>query len=658
MQAVEFLLLADLLPEGMLLVAADGKVLAVNREAARQLERTSQQLVGRNIGELTGLQADELLTRIRPCIRSRNPTRLALNSSQADAFIAIHACVGFLVTPAKEGQLAQFIIRLSAASSQSSRFLALNREIDKHRRLLKKLQQSRDSLYLSEKLYRDLIETTAAIAWEFDIETQRFLYMGPRIFELTGFPAEQWIDLDSWAAHIHPDDRERAVNFCQIETREGQDHSFEYRTIAADGRVVWIRDEVTVITRFGRPVLMRGYFFDITNNKQTEEALRRSQKMDAIGQLAGGIAHDFNNILGIITGNLDLLERQITADEMLQKRIDGIKHSTERASTLTRQLLGFSRREAVSVKATDVNKVINAMETLITQSLTPQVEVEYHCEKDLWKTDIDPGDFEDALLNLMLNARDAMAGRGNLTIETQNCTLDENYCLQNSGVEAGEYVLLAVSDNGVGISKEQQARIFDPFFTTKEQGKGTGLGLSMVFGFVKRSQGNIKVYSEPGTGTTFRLYLPRSKANEYVEEMNPADKNELHGGMETILVVDDELALLELVEELLQHLGYKVLTANNANQALQILSEVSGIDLLFSDVVMPGGINGYELAEQAISRCPDIKVLLTSGYTEMAVARNGQARFNAHLLSKPYTQIELAKKIRERLTDTQNGNHQ
>lgn len=915
MQAAEFLLLADQLPEGMLLVAADGEVLAVNRTAAQQLQRTSEQLAGCNLGELTGLQADELLTRIRPCIRSRNPVRLSLNGSQSDTFISIPACEGFLVAPAKDGQLARFIVRIINGTSKGSRFLTLNREIEKHRRLLKKLQQSRDSLYLSEKnlditlhsigdavmvtdnkgritllnpvaeqltgwtnedarglsvktvfpiidattrepienpiekvlatgetiylsnhttliakdgteyqisdsaapirekngteilgmvlvfndvtesyrlreentrsrlilqaimdnlpavvcvkdtagrytyinkqftelydlaqddvlgktardvfpidianqiqqkdtevllagqehisgedlrhgddqrhymvvrfalldsdnnpyavcsvatdmtrriqdeiklkeqekLYRGLIETTAAVAWEYDIKSQRFLYMGPRISELTGYPAEQWTDFNSWAERIHPDDREDTVSFCLKEVKKGLDHSIDYRVVAADGRVVWIRDEVTVITHQDKPILMRGYFFDITNDKQTEDLLRRAQKMDAIGQLAGGIAHDFNNILAIITGNLALLEHQITVDNKIQDRIDIIKHSSERAITLTKQLLGFSRREAVSVKATDVNKVITNMGSLITQSLTPQIDVAYHCKKNLWETEIDRGDFEDVLLNLVLNARDAMAGRGILTIETHNTTLDDNYCLLNPDVKAGDYVRLTVSDNGIGITKEQQAHIFEPFYTTKEQGKGTGLGLSMVFGFVKRSHGDIKVYSEPGTGTTFKLYLPRLKAKEHVEETMHAGREILLGGMETILIVDDEPMILELAEEFLLLLGYKVLTASNGKQALKKLAQHPNIDLLFTDVLMPGGVNGFELAEKAIESYPDIKVLLTSGYTDSAGTHNAQEHFNANLLGKPYTQAELAKKLRECLKGKQKGKQQ
>ncbi len=785
MQANEFLLLAEHLPEGMLLLAADGEILAVNRGAARLLEQNAGQLAGNNLGEITGLQHDELIAKLKPCTRSRSPIPLAFKSSSAEATVKMPSCEGFLVSPAEEGKLAQIILRLHDGSSHHETFLALNQEIEKQRRVLRKLEDSREQLrvseenlsitlnsigdavmvsdkegalvslnpvaekltgwttqeafglpikkifpiidastrevienpvekvlatgetvYLSnhttlisrdgseyqiadsaapirerngseilgmvlvfhdvteqyqlreenkkslkklesnEKLYRDLVESTAAVAWEYDLMAHHFTYMGDKIFKLTGYPSEQWTGFDSWADRIHPDDRDDVVSYCQLETERGLDHTIEYRNICADGKIVWLRDEVTVIMDGGKPVMMRGYFFDITEHRQTEEALRRAQKMDAIGQMAGGIAHDFNNIISIIQGNINLLEQQIASDDKAKKRIESIRHSSERAAKLTRQLLSFSRHEAFSVKATNVNEVISSIDNLITQSITPQVEVEYHYDKDLWLTDIDPGDLEDALLNLVLNARDALNGRGKLTIETYNSTLDKNYCMHNPGVVAGDYVQLTVSDNGSGITQEQQVHIFDPFYTTKEQGKGTGLGLSMVFGFVKRSGGHIKVYSEPDIGSTFRLYLPRSSAAQHEDETNGSNNVLPHKGEETILIVDDELALLELVEELLQALGYKTITASSGVEALQRLAESPEVALLFSDVVMPGGINGYELAEQAVELYPDLKVILTSGYTKMASARNGQARFNADLISKPYKLSDLTSRIR------------
>lgn len=339
-------------------------------------------------------------------------------------------------------------------------------------------------------------------------------------------------------------------------------------------------------------------FHDITKHLQTEEALRRSQKMEAIGQLSGGIAHDFNNILSAILGNIELLELQTTLDAKTQKRFLTIKHSAQRAADLTKQLLGFSRTEATSKKATNINRVIEDMQTLVVHSLTPQVEVRHQLANDLWLTEIDRGDFEDVLLNLVLNARDAMPNGGRLTLETSNCSLDDSYCALNPDVSPGDYVELAVSDSGIGISTAQQERIFEPFFTTKPPGKGTGLGLAMVFGFVKRSRGNIKIYSEPDIGSTFRLYLPKASGNKMPAEAFDQQTISMPHGNETILVVDDEIALLNLVEETLHLQGYNVVTATNGVEALQKLSTMPEIDMLFSDVVMPGGINGYELAEK------------------------------------------------------------
>lgn len=515
--------------------------------------------------------------------------------------------------------------------------------------------QIEQELRASEKLHRDLIETTAAVTWQYDIKTHRFNFMSPQIMQLTGFPVEQWTDYEFWEAQIHPEDREGASRFCQAETLEGRDHSFEYRAITADGKTIWIRDEVSIAMEQGKPVALRGYFFDITKLKHTEQALRRSQKMEAIGQLTGGIAHDFNNILSIILGNLELMQHQQIMDEKVQKRFDTIDHALQRAITLTGQLLSFSRHEVTSEKHTNINQVLEGMHELIAHSLTPEVEVERHLDDDLWTALMDPGDFEDALVNLAINARDAMHGSGKLTIETHNSTLDEAYCELNPAATPGNYVQLIVSDNGDGISFEQQERIFEPFYTTKEQGKGTGLGLSMVFGFVNRTGGTIKVYSEIGIGTTFCIYLPRAEAKEQTLKENIVPTKVMQRGQETILAVDDEASLLSLAYEVLTNLGYKVLTANNASQAEGIFAAEPNIDLLFSDVVMPGGMNGFELAEKLVGERPQLKVLLTSGYTEKAIARNGQARFKANMLSKPYTLTDLAQKVRDLLDEPRKG---
>ncbi|MBN4063631.1 response regulator [Cardiobacterium sp. AH-315-I02] len=415
--------------------------------------------------------------------------------------------------------------------------------------------------------------------------------------------------------------------------------------------------DISAIISFRIPETEGGFksipvsIIDITEHKKTEKTLRRSQKMDAIGQLTGGIAHDFNNILSIILGNLEFLKTQsFQEDEKTQKRIQTIQKSAQRAADLTRQLLNFSRHHSEHTSIVNINLLINEMENLIIRSVTPQVEIEHQFSSKLWVTSVNPGDFESSLLNLILNARDAMDGRGHLTIETINTTLDTDYCTRNFGAKPGDYVELIISDNGKGMTPEQLEHVFEPFFTTKEVGKGTGLGLAMVYGFIERCSGHIKVYSESGIGTTFRLYLPRStksiQTKQQTEEQTLAT---LPTGNEKILIVDDEEALRELASESLQELGYRVLTADNGRQALEILANEPEIALLFSDIIMPGGINGYELATQATSIYPQLKVLLASGYTEKSQVKNKQARFSANLLSKPYSLLELAQRVKKTL---------
>ncbi len=390
-----------------------------------------------------------------------------------------------------------------------------------------------------------------------------------------------------------------------------------------------------------------GTIRDITDQKKAELTLRRSQKMDAVGQLTGGIAHDFNNILGIILGNISLLTPLISNNVQARRRIEAIDKSAQRAADLTKQLLGFSRQQASQVVTTDINRLIEEMKNLLGRSMTPEVLIEHHFTSDLWLTELDPGDFEDALMNLMINARDAMEGGGKITIETNNIMLDDDFCSHAVDLLPGEYVQLAVTDSGSGILREDQERIFEPFFTTKPRGKGTGLGLAMVFGFVKRSKGHINLYSEQGIGTTFRLYLPRSTDADVVEgKQSTTKESELPWGNETILVVDDEMELLELAKELLTSLGYTVLSATNGKEAMAHLTQNTDIALLFTDVVMPGGMSGYELAELATVSHPKLNVLLTSGYTDKSLPQRGMERFMGQLITKPYTQTDLAHRIR------------
>ena len=476
-------------------------------------------------------------------------------------------------------------------------------------------------------------------------------YANDRFCKLSGYSEDELIGQNHRL--INSGDKDKADWKEMYRTlNSGQVWSDVVRNRAKDGHFYWV--DTTIVPFMGKDNKPRSYIAirtDITERKLSEQALRRSQKMDALGQLTGGIAHDFNNILNIILGNLELLTKQVPDDEETQQRIQNIHKSTMRAANLTRQLLSFSRHQAENVTNTNINQLIKDMDNMIAQSITPQVEIEWHLAEDLWSTEIAPGDFEDCLLNLVINARDALPGGGWLSIETVNTTLDDNYCENNPDIEPGDFVQLKVSDCGEGMTAEQLEHIFEPFYTTKEQGKGTGLGLAMVFGFIQRSKGHINVESEQGHGSTFRLYLPRS--NEVIQTENTLAeelKEGLPEGNETILVVDDEEALLELAEELLLDMGYRVLTASNGLQALDVLTKEPNIDLLISDVIMPGGINGYELAERATTDYPELKVLLASGYTEKIATSENHKRFSANLLAKPYSRVELAQKVRQMFT--------
>jgi len=509
-------------------------------------------------------------------------------------------------------------------------------------------KQAEKTLQESEKKYVTLFEkSTDALLI---LEEGRFVDCNQAMVSMLGYADKKAVlqtSSSDLSPPLQPDGREsiEKANEMMAIAREKGSHRFEWVHKRQNGQTFPVEVLFTAIP-FGDETVLHAVWRDISEHQRTEIALRRTQKMEAIGQLTGGIAHDFNNILGIILGNLDLLEPHIETDEEIQKRIKGIRHAAQRAVDLTRQLLGFSRSDVSSSAVTDINRQIKDMSNLIARSLTPQVEIEHNFCQPIWLTEISSGDFEDALLNLIINASDAMKGRGLLTIETANVVLDEDYCRHDPEVIPGQYVELAVSDNGEGMSTEVQERVFEPFFSTKKQGKGTGLGLAMVFGFVKRSAGAIKVYSEQGIGSTFRIYLPRA-CQEKEEQPKPSpSRTAFPKGNETILVVDDEPGLVELVEETLSRQGYRIITASNATQALTKFEEESSIDLLFSDVVMPGGLNGFELAEKLTTLQPSLKVLLTSGYTEKAIARNGQSRFRANLLNKPYTQIDLSMKIR------------
>jgi len=389
--------------------------------------------------------------------------------------------------------------------------------------------------------------------------------------------------------------------------------------------------------------------FDITERRQSEQALRIAQKMEAIGQMAGGIAHDFNNSLSVIMGNLYLLKAAVGDREEPLKRLDLIDRAAQRASDLTRKLLGFSRKKVDNAKVVNINHLLKEMEPLISRSAAMGVETDYQLADNLWSVEVDASDFENALLNLVLNARDAMPNGGNLSFETKNCTLDEVFCAENTGARAGSYVELVVRDTGAGISPELQRVIFEPFFTTKPMGEGTGLGLAMVFSFVKRSDGYIKVNSDVGFGTSFHLFLPMvQKAGLDVCCGLDEPLEDLPRGDETVLIVDDNVDVLEITSQFLALLGYRTLKASSSLKALEILAATPDVALLLSDVVMNGPLDGKELARLAGERYQDLRILFMSGF--VPAGKDEDLFFSeVQLLRKPFNQTELAKKVRNSL---------
>ena len=386
---------------------------------------------------------------------------------------------------------------------------------------------------------------------------------------------------------------------------------------------------------------------EIASRASAESQVRQLQKMEAVGQLTGGIAHDFNNMLAVVIGSLEVAKRRLTSDPAkVVACLDNAMDGAQRAAQLTGRLLAFSRQQPLAPRVLDANKLVGGMSELLRRTVGENLKVETVLAGGLWTTYADAGQLESAILNLCVNARDAMPDGGALTLETGNAHLDDAYAAVNAEVTAGQYVMISVSDTGAGMPPEVAERAFDPFYTTKGVGRGTGLGLSQVHGFVKQSGGHVKIYSEPGVGTTVKLYLPRSRREEdAIDAADPATAPRARGE-EIILVVEDEERVRHLSVDTLRELGYVVVQASDASQALSLLELQPRVDLLFTDIVMPD-MNGRRLADEALKRRPDLRVLYTTGYTRNAVVHNGVLDANVAFLPKPFTYDQLALKVRQ-----------
>jgi PAS domain S-box-containing protein len=516
------------------------------------------------------------------------------------------------------------------------------------RRALESLQQrAAEALRESEERLRYFIKYAPAAIAILDNEL-RYLIYSDRWLSDYGLVGRDLRGLSHYDIFPEIPERWRVIHRRAL---EGETlHAAEDSFTRTDGRVQWLRWEVRpwfdTLGNIGGVAFLTE---DITDRKRMEAQLLQAQKMQAIGQLTGGVAHDFNNLLTVILGNAEILLGEMNSHDAHRKLVEPIVAAAERGAGLTQLMLAFARRQALEPSTFDLNEVITRMNALLRRTIGENVEVDLRLTKPLWTVTADIRQMETAILNIVLNARDAMPQGGKLTIETSNVELSDDFAARSVEVIPGQYVLMALSDTGIGMAPEILERIFEPFFTTKPVGKGTGLGLSMVHGFVKQTGGHIQIYSELGHGTCAKVFLPRAKADAMAAVQSAQAPANLATGTESILVVEDDPHVRMFAVQLLRRLGYSVTEASDGPSALQAISRSGAPDLLFTDVVMPGGITGKQLAERVGQMAPGIKILFTSGYTENTIVHHGRLDPGVHLLQKPYKSDKLAQKVREAL---------
>jgi len=527
----------------------------------------------------------------------------------------------------------------------AQRTAALAEEINERRRAERVLQES-------EAAYRSLVQGAPYGIFRCTSEG-RMSMVNPRLMEILGYDSEpEILAIKNVDTEVYYDPTERA-RLSEQHGSNGSIQGLETRWKRKDGKPIVVRlsgrrvrDEQGSLQYF--EVMVE----DVTEQKQLEAQFRQAQKMEAFGQLAGGVAHDFNNLLNIILGFSDLLLEPMSAEDVSRKRVEQIRDAGLRAAALTRQLLSFSRKQIVAPRVLNINDVIVGVNKMLPRLLREDIDVAFQPAADLGLAKVDGGQIEQVIVNLAVNARDAMPDGGELHIDTANVTLDETYCRLQPDVRPGEYVMLSLGDTGTGMDMETQSHIFEPFFTTKEEGKGTGLGLATVYGIVKQSGGHIKVYSELGYGTTFKVYLPR--VFESASETFPPEQSQTpQHGHETILFVDDLEAGRNVVREYLEEKGFTVLTAATAAEAIAITEQnTKPIDVLVTDLIMPGGMNGVQLANRLIAQYPRLRVIYVSGYAEGALGRHGTVGHEMRFLQKPFPMKDLIRMIRQIVDST------
>ncbi len=640
--------------------------------------------IGQAVRDAAGQMIDFIITELNPAFGKQ--TGLKVRSAMGRSLRALVPDIPLSVIDAyarvlDTGEATQMEVHIPTLENRW--FEARVRKVDDERFAVLFVEISErkaieDAMRESEAHFRKLAQSLPNHVWTTSGDGQ-IHWFNDRLYAYAGVERGS-LEGDKWFDIVHPDDVKPTIA-AMLKAKEGRElYQTELRLRRHDGTYRWhLARAVPVMGRDGEIEQWLGTSTDIDDQKaaeaalgnlaatlearvsertaeliKTQDALRQSQKMESIGNLTGGIAHDFNNLLQVVSGNLQLLGNDVAGNDRAVRRVQNAMAGVTRGSKLASQLLAFGRRQPLAPKVVNVARFIRDLDDLLRRSIGEGIELETVIAGGLWNTLIDPGNVENALLNLALNARDAMDGHGRLTIEASNATLDQDYAYRHPDAVPGRYVVIAVSDTGCGMTPDIVEKVFEPFFTTKPEGRGTGLGLSMVYGFVKQSGGHVKIYSEPGHGTTIKMYLPRSAQPE--DNVIEVESGPIVGGHETILVAEDDEAVRETVVALLGELGYRVLKAKDAQGALTIIDSGIAIDLLFTDVVMPGELKSPELAKRLRQRLPQLAILFTSGYAENSIVHSGRLDEGVELLSKPYTHEALARRLRQVLDAQQQRN--
>jgi PAS domain S-box-containing protein len=612
----------------------DGVITGWNQAAERLFGFTAQEAIGERIDLIV---PNELRDEVRGILAKIK------NGEKVDHHETVRVN--------KNGRRVDVSLSVSPVKSQSGAIIGAA----KVARDIGARKKAQEALLESEQMARAIIDTALDAFVQLD-HSGVIIGWSPKAEEMFGWPRQEAVGQKLSDLVIPAENRgaysQRISQFFQEADSGILGRRYEAPSLRRDGTRFSTEVSLTALRRRDGYII-NGFIRDITEKVAAEEQFRQAQKMESVGQLTGGIAHDFNNMLTVITGTIDILGEAVADKPQLAAIAKLISEAADRGAELTGHLLAFARKQPLQPRDTDINALLVEAGKLLRPTLGEHIEIESVLKNDVWLALVDPGQLSSALLNLAINARDAMPNGGKLILETNNVVLDQGYAKANADVQPGDYVLIAVSDTGGGIPEAIRDKVFEPFFTTKEVGRGTGLGLSMVYGFIKQSGGHIKVYSEVGHGTTFKLYLPRADAQAEPLAAISSDA-EIEGGNETILIVEDDALVRTSVIAQIQSLGYQTLSAANAAEALAIADRGAQFDLLFADVIMPGKMNGRQLAEEMAKRRAPLRVLFTSGYTENAIIHHGRLDPGVLLLVKPYRKAELSRMLRRALEGAEN----